>query len=212
MQNKKNVWIASIIILGLLLLIGPVMLKAMLWGISLIDCVSLGDAIVYGILLLALCAVGGCWVFKYLYVNGVKKEMPAEPAAAESDAAESDAAESDAAAAEHDAAAAEHDAVEPDAAESTDSEYELKLSSGDKTMIWITCIVVGLVLLVYAIMLLSLWADGWLTNYIQWMEDFKTLLLWGRVTGAICMAVILGWFAHIIYLKNQEGVREDTQV
>ena len=207
MKNKKNVCIVTIIILGLLLLIGPLTLKAMLWGISLIDCVSLGDAIVYGILLLALCAVGGCWVFKYLSVNMVKKEMPAKPAA-EHDAAESGDAESGAA----ESGDAESGDAEHDADESPVSEYELMLSSGDKTMIWITCIVVGLVLLVYVVMLLSLWADGWLTNYIQWMEDFKTLLLWGRVTGAICMAVILGWFAHIIYLKNQEGVREDTQV
>ena len=59
--------------------------------------------------------------------------------------------------------------------------------------------VVGVVLMAYAVLVCSIWADGWLTGYRAWMEASADALRIACYAGWLCIVCSGGWLARAIY-------------
>ena len=81
--------------------------------------------------------------------------------------------------------------------------YSLFVLKGHKetvrTIRIVSWIVIGLVLIAYAILVCSIWATGWLTGYRAWMEASANGLQIACYAGWLCMVCSGGWVARAIY-------------
>lgn len=63
----------------------------------------------------------------------------------------------------------------------------------------VSWIVIGLVLITYAILVCSIWADSWLVGYRAWTAASANGLQIACYAGWLCMVCSGGWMARAIY-------------
>lgn len=59
--------------------------------------------------------------------------------------------------------------------------------------------VIGFVLVAYAVLVCSIWADGWLAGYRAWTEASADALRIACYAGWLCIVCSGGWLARAIY-------------